>query len=112
MYIFGVIHINKDGSCIIEKTFLMNQDYIVSIMEQIITGWGITANKPDGKTPAGLGKLYNESRLINAAEDFGEGVASTSAEDITKGEFTGYKVKYTFSDINKVKFNQNPHDNL
>ncbi len=129
------IKVNKDGSGEILQTFLMS-DSIAAMMnssfgasgdseseegmeedyedseesdsEYTDEGEGEEYSEEDSSAPDFNAQLMDEEKLRAHAAEMGEGVAFVSAEEYKEGDFSGYKAKYTFKDINKLKMNQNP----
>lgn len=107
--LFGCLQVNtkvnvkKDGSGTIEETVLIKNE-IINMLKEFAMAFDST--KKDDFS------LFNEDEMKNKASGYGEGVKYKSSEKIKKSGFDGYKVIYSFKDINKVKLNLNPDDKL
>jgi hypothetical protein len=120
------IKVNKDGSGEILQTFLIS-DSVAAMMDSSNNtaadgtgvndeggeGNGATADESDsaGKdlsAPDFSAKLMDKEKLQAHAASMGEGVTFVSADPYKEKDFSGYKAKYAFKDINKLTINQNP----
>jgi hypothetical protein len=93
-----LITVKPDGSGTIEQTVLMN----AAALKGMLGGLG------GAQQPAGGG--INEDEMRKSAARLGEGVTYVSAEPI-KGDdgFEGAKALYAFTDISKVRVDQDPN---
>lgn len=121
-----VIKLKPDGSGTIEETALMSKSFIQQMkammeamtaqmeqmMEQTEQKEGQTAHKQKGNEAEKMFDIFDEDKLANKAGNIGEGVTYVSGEKITNDKFEGYKAIYKFTDINKLKINQNPSENI
>ena len=92
------VTVKPDGSGIIDKTIVLSKHFaelIISMGQK-----GDAASIESG--------MLNENGLKAAAARMGSGVSFVSAQKITTSKGNGYKVQYTFTDISKVKLDQNP----
>ena len=86
-----------DGSGTIEQTLLMN----TAALKGMLGGLGGTQQSSGG---------INEDELRKAAARLGEGVTYVSSEPLKADDgFEGAKVIYAFTDINKVRVDQDPN---
>lgn len=92
-----VINVNSDGSGTVEETFLMRED-----VAQMMASMG-------GEESF---SLLDRDELRGAASDYGSGVNFESAEEMSTDWGTGYVVVYAFDDINELRVNQNPSDDM
>ena len=92
-----VVSINSDGSGTVEETFLMQKD-----MVQMLAGMG------EGESFS----LLDRDELQQGATDYGNGVTFQSAEEMSTDWGSGYRAVYTFDDVNQLRVNQNPSDDL
>lgn len=92
-----VINVNSDGSGTLEETFLMRQD-----IAQMMASMGDEQSF----------SLLDRDELERAASDYGRGVTFESAEEMSTDWGTGYVVVYAFEDINDLRVNQNPSDDM
>ncbi len=83
-----VVNINKDGSGTIEELILIKN-----------MGFGQSAS-------------HNVETLKSAAGKYGEGVTYKTSEAMTENEMSGYKVVYSFNDINKLRLTDDLTDGL
>lgn len=98
-----VIKVNRDGSGEVEETFLMGTEVIQMMM-------GLAASSGEEESPPP--DLLDRPKLEQKALAMGGGVTLTSAEKISTDKSQGYRAVYRFSDINKLKINQNPDENV
>jgi len=107
-----VINLNTDGSGTIEETMVMNKE-IIAQMKQMAEGFGALAQ---GKGKAGAAaapfQVMDEAKLRDAAAGMGEGVTFVSAKPVSTATGEGFSAVYAFTDINKLKVDQNPGENL
>ena len=95
------INVNKDGSGTVEETVLMSTE-MVQMLKQFISGFaGDSTNVEEFS-------LYNEEDLKNRASDFGKGVQFLGGEVLKKEGREGYISRYSFENLNELKFDQNP----
>ncbi len=99
------ININPDGSGTVEETVLMTTE-MVQMLNEFMTGFGSDTTKPEEF------KLYNEEDLKGRASKMGEGVEFASGTEIKNKSKEGYKVVYSFSDLNKLKIDQSPDSRI
>ena len=92
-----VVTVNSDGSGTVEETFLMQKDVV-----QMLAGMG------GGESFS----LLDRDELEQGVSDYGSGVSLQSAEEMSTGWGTGYRAVYAFDDINQLRVNQNPSDDL
>lgn len=97
------LNLKQNGSGIIEETFLMKNS-VVNMMKELASAFDST--KTDGFN------LFNEEELKAKASNFGEGVKYLSSEKIVTDGYEGFKVIYSFADINKVKINPAQEDKI
>lgn len=90
-----IVKLNADGSGTIEETLLIPQTALATLQQ--MTGAG---GKPL--------ELFDEARLKQAASKMGEGVTLVSAKKLTSEAGEGFTATYGFTDINKLKLDQNP----
>jgi hypothetical protein len=95
------IIVNKNGSGTVEETVLMSTE-MVQMLKQFISGFA------DDSTDVKEFNLYNEEDLKNRASDFGKGVQFLGGEALKKEGREGYISRYSFENLNELKFNQNP----
>ena len=99
------IKVNKDGSGTIEETMLMSSE-MVQMMKQFMSGFGADSTNTQEFN------LYNEEELENKASDYGEGVQFLSGKELKRDGREGYAAIYSFADLNKLRFDQNPDSKM
>jgi hypothetical protein len=83
------INLNKNGSGTLEEKVLVKP----------IDMFGQAQQEPES--------IYDEADLRANAAGYGEGVKFISGKEISENGMNGYVAVYDFSDINKLKLNQN-----
>jgi hypothetical protein len=97
-----LLRVNKDGSGTIEETIVISDAF----MELMKSFGGEEEGEAEEQEP------IDEQELIDKAAGMGEGVQYVSAEPVKTDRGSGYKAIYSFSDINDVRINQNPGENV
>ena len=92
-----VVNVNADGSGTVEETFLM-QRQLVSMLAEM--------------SEASAFSLLDREELERAAGDYGEGVSFERAQKVETEWGSGYRAVYQFTDINELRVNQNPSDDI
>jgi hypothetical protein len=92
-----VISVNADGTGTVEETFLMQRDIV-----QMLASMG------EGESFS----LLDRDELERGAEELGDGVQFQSAEEMSTDWGSGYRAVYSFDDINTLRVNQNPSDDV
>ncbi len=93
-----VINVKADGSGTVEQTMLMN----LGLMKGMLGGMA----GPQAQTPGGV----NEADLQRRAARMGEGVTFVSAEPLKSDDgFEGTKALYAFTDVTKLRVDQDPN---
>ncbi len=98
-----LLRVNKDGSGTIEETVVISDAF----MELMKSFSGQEAEEEEDEED-----LVDEEQLAQKASSMGEDVRLVSAEPVKTDRGAGYKAIYSFSDINKVRINQNPGENV
>ena len=98
-----LLRVNKDGSGTIEETVVISDAF----MELMKSFSGQEAEEEEEEED-----LVDEEQLAQKASSMGEDVRLVSAEPVKTDRGAGYKAIYSFSDINKVRINQNPGENV
>ena len=112
-----LIRVKPDGSGSIEQTFLMSKEAIAmmrTFVEQMATSLEEETEEPIQMFEKGEKgfDIFDEDELKRNASDMGKGVTYVSGKKIITDESEGFKASYTFIDINKVKINQNPSEQV
>src|SRR3990172_7365188 len=100
-----VITVNKDGSGLIEENIFIGKEIIKMFKE-------FAAAFADSTQPQQEFNLFEEEKIKAKTSDYGEGIEFVSMENIVTDEREGYKAIYKFQDLNKVKVNQDPSDEM
>jgi hypothetical protein len=100
------VKVNTDGSGTVEERFLMSHTVVEMMAGFQSMGEGSSSDDKDN-----LG-LFDQEELASDAEKMGEGVRLSSVEPLDTSWGQGYLATYAFDDINKVRVNQNPGDNM
>ena len=97
-----VVRVNPDGSGTIEETLLLSKKVMAQIgeMMQGLSGEGDPNAKPEPLN------LFDPTKLKAEAAAMGEGVTYLSGERVATADFSGYRAVYAFTDINRLKLNQ------
>lgn len=118
-----VISVKPDGSGTVTETMLMSKT-MVDQMKQMVDGFGKgfgEAAKEAGSNAKGTAEvatsskgfdLLDEKKLKEAAAKMGEGVTFVSAKKHSTDKGEGYIAKYAFTDINKLRIDENRSDAL
>jgi hypothetical protein len=109
LQIENVVKLKLDGSGTLEEKVVMSKATVAQI-EQMASGFGDLGGGKKGDKPAKGFDLMDEERLKAAAEKRGEGVTFVGAKKIDNETGSGFIATYAFTDINKLKLDQNPSD--
>jgi hypothetical protein len=115
-----LVKIKPDGSGTIEETFLISKEFVQLIKEmteQMMSGLAEpegdqSAQKSTEKQTETFFDIFDENKLKKEAIKKGEGVTYTSGKKVITDKFEGYKAIYSFTNINKLKINQNPSESI
>lgn len=99
------IHLNKDGSGTLEESVLMSSQ-VVQMISAFATSFDSTA------ADSNKFSLFKEDQLIADTVKYGSEVKYVSGKEVKENGKEGYNVVYSFSDINKLKINQNPNSKI
>lgn len=94
-----IISVRTDGSGQVEQTFLMNNEILAMLQ-------GMSSESEEEFS------LLDVDELRAEASAMGEGVRFVSAEPIETDWGQGYFALFEFDDINALRVNQNPGDNV
>ena len=95
-----VVKVNRDGSGTIELTSVITNSLV-----ELLGGLGQEKKSADDSA-------VDKEELREKALGMGEGVSLVSAELVTREIGSGVKAVYSFQDVNLIKINQNPAENL
>lgn len=99
------IHLNKDGSGTLEESVLMSSQ-VVQMISAFATSFDSTAADTNKFS------LFKEEQLIADTVKYGSEVKYVSGKEVKVDGKEGYNVVYSFSDISKLKINQNPNSKI
>jgi hypothetical protein len=100
-----LVKVNKDGSGTVEETVVLSNTFT----EMMKSFGGGTAEEG---APEQEQNLVDEEKLRAKAASMGPGVELVSAEPVTTDSGSGFRAVYRFQDINNLKVNQNPSENV
>jgi hypothetical protein len=100
-----LVKVNKDGSGTVEETVLLSNSF-TEMMKSFGADMG---EEGDGGQEQ---NLVDEEKLRAKAASMGPGVELVSAEPVVTDSGAGFKAVYRFQDINNLKVNQNPSENV
>lgn len=119
-----VVKVKQDGSGTIEQRILMGPTMVMMMqmaqqsMQEAQKGLRPEAarpssprSQPEGKAPQKF-SLFNEDSLRKRAAAMGPGAAFVSAQSIKEGEREGFTVTYKFVDVERLKLNLNPMEDV
>ncbi len=99
-----VVNINKDGSGTVVETVMMSNQVL-----KMIAG---LSNLADDSTRTKPFSIFNEKKLKNKTAEMGEGVEYVSGGPVKTEKMEGYKVVYSFRNLNKLRINENPQNRV
>ena len=99
------ITVKKDGSGLVEENIFVGKEIIKMFTE-------FAAAFADSTQPQQEFNMFEEEKIKAKTSEFGEGVEFVSMKTIKTDEKEGYTAIYKFKDINKVKVNQDPSDEM
>lgn len=107
-----VVKLKPDGSGTIEETVVVSKEFAAQ-MKQMTAGLGaLGGDKPADGGAAPAFNLMDEKKLKEGAGKMGEGVTFISAKPVTTPAGEGFTALYAFTDINKLKINQDLGDSM
>jgi hypothetical protein len=92
-----VVTVETDGSGTVEERFLMRNQIV-----QMLAGMSEEESF----------SILDREELERGAADFGQGVTLETAEELNTEWGSGYRALYTFEDINRLRVNQNPSEDI
>ncbi len=99
------ITVKKDGSGLVEENIFIGKEIIKMFTE-------FAAAFADSTQPQQEFNLFEEDKIKAKTSELGEGVEFVSMKTIKTDEKEGYTAFYKFKDINKIKVNQDPSDEM
>ena len=100
-----VITVKKDGSGFVEENIFVGKE-IINMFREFASSFG------DSTQPQQEFNLFEEEKIKAKTSKFGEGIEFISMENIVTEEKEGYKAIYKFKNLNQVKVNQDPSDEM
>ncbi len=100
-----VITVKKDGSGLVEENIFVGKEIIKMFTE-------FAAAFADSTQPQQEFNLFEEDKIKAKTSNYGEGVEFVSMKTIKTDEKEGYTAIYKFKDINKIKVNQDPSNEM
>jgi hypothetical protein len=97
------VTLNKDGSGTVEETLLFGQD-MIDMFKQLASMGSTDQQKPF--------TVFNIDDLKNRAVKYGKEVSFVTAEKLLVNGKEGYRVVYSFKDINNLVIDQNPDSRM
>ncbi len=111
-----LVKLNPDGSGTIEEEFLMSTgtlEEMGGMMESMMGGMmdeeAVESEESESDDPYGM---FDEAKLREEAAQMGDGVTYVSGNRVQSGEFDGYRAVYAFTDVNKLRVDQNPNEKM
>ncbi len=99
------IHLNKDGSGTLDESVLMSSQVVA-----MISAFAASFDSTSADTAAF--SLFKEDQLIADTAKYGSGVKYVTGKEVKQEGKEGYKVIYSFNNINDLKINQNPNSKI
>jgi hypothetical protein len=106
-----LVKIKADGSGTLEQTVLMSKaarEQMRMMMQSMSEGLGGKAGGFDEQALA----MLKTDELVATAAKLGKGVTFVSADTVETDKAEGYRAVYAFDDINQLRINQNPGENV
>jgi hypothetical protein len=99
-----IVKLKPDGSGTIEETLTMSKETAAKLKEMAVNFGKAATSKKRGADSG----LLNEKKLREEEENLGAGVKFVSAKKIDTEKSEGFTAIFSFTDINKLKLDQNP----
>lgn len=100
-----ILKLNKDGSGSVEENIFVGKA-VIDMFKEFVSAFA------DSTQPQQEFNLFEEEKIKAKTSNLGEGVEFVSMETIKTSEKEGYKAIYKFKDVNKVKLNQDPSNEV
>ncbi len=100
-----ILKLNKDGSGSVEENIFVGKA-VIDMFKEFVSAFA------DSTQPQQEFNLFEEEKIKSKTSDLGEGVEFVSMETIKTSEKEGYKAIYKFKDVNKVRLNQDPSNEV
>lgn len=102
---FTTISVNPDGSGEIEEKVLFGKN-LLDLFQSLSSMF------QDSTKEISVNDIFSQEEITKQAEKFGAGTKLTAFEKINSGELSGYSAKFSFTDISKIKIDQNPDSKM
>lgn len=106
-----IVKLKSDGSGTVEETVVISKAGL-AMMEQMVNAIGTGAGSKKKEGASAVPDLFDEAKLKAAAAKMGEGVTLVSAKPVDNDQGKGFTAIYAFTDVNKLKLDQNPGEAL
>jgi len=100
-----VVTVKKDGSGLVEENIFIGKE-IINMFKEFAAAFA------DSTQPQQEFKMFEEEKIKAKASELGEGIEFVSMKNIVTDEKEGYTAIYKFKDLNKVKVNQDPSNEM
>lgn len=100
-----VITVKKDGSGLVEENIFIGKA-IIDMFKEFASAFA------DSTQPQQEFNMFEEDKIKAKTSEFGEGVEFVSMKTVKTDEKEGYTAIYKFKDINKIKVNQDPSNEV
>lgn len=100
-----IITVKKNGSGTVEENIFIGKE-IINMFKDFAAAFA------DSTQPQEDFNMFEEDKIKAKTSEFGEGIEFVSMKNIKTDEKEGYTAIYKFKDLNKVKVNQNPSDEI
>lgn len=97
------VNLSQDGSGTFEETFLMKNS-VIDMLKEFVIAFD-SAKGQDFN-------IFNEKELKAKESNYGEDVKFVSGEKLLNNDYEGFKAIYSFKDINKLKINPSPENQV
>jgi hypothetical protein len=101
-----LVKVKKDGSGTVEETVILSKAF-TELMASFGAGMGGEEQQEQQDQD-----LVDQDKLRAKAAAMGDGVELVSADPVVTERGSGFKAVYRFKDINQLKVNENPSDNV
>ena len=105
-----VVNVKQDGSGTITETVIIPKAIIAQMKQMTDAFKSVGADGAQPATPVKSPGDPDEAKLKEQASKMGEGVTFQSAKKVSTATGEGFAAIFTFTDISKVKLDQNPSD--
>lgn len=102
-----LIKVTPKGDGTIEENFLMKTEMIKQLQNMMSGMMQPEKNKTNKEV-----ELWSKKQFVDKALTMGKGVNVISFAPVKNADAEGYKVIYKFTDINNLRINQNPSENV